>query len=80
MTNFAAGFCVGVAALWALLELMALRLKRTAPTKHNREPKRYVYNDQALNRKYRDAPGRREAPENDGVQYRFMGMGTMDEE
>jgi hypothetical protein len=50
-------------------------------TKAQREPKRYVYNDQALNRKYRDAPGRREVPNGtDGVQYRFMGMGTMDEE
>jgi hypothetical protein len=77
MTLFLAGFLSGVFALWLLLELLSR--KHTAPTKHNREPKRYVYNDQSLNRKYRDAPGRREPAEPDQPFYMYGVTGLEDE-
>jgi hypothetical protein len=49
-------------------------------TKHNREPKRYVYNDQHLNRKYRDAAGRREVRTGrDGVNYQWINIAGEEE-
>lgn len=37
---FLAGFCIGIAALWIFLELIALAARRSAPTFHHRRANR----------------------------------------
>lgn len=81
MTQFLSGFFVGMGALWAFLELVAILMRRqtASVTKHNRQ--------------HRDAPernlsreiqtGMAELNERDGeyrVRYEFLGMADREDQ